>query len=402
MLHPTFRRCLFWAHLATGLVVGLIILVLAFTGLMMAFEPQLVARAERAIVREKANGQTTPLTPEELVGKFEQAGIKGKPSTLNFASDPEAPVVFLVNKGNQQLFHPTTGEHLGKGAENWRRFFQINLSIHRWLTWPAAQPAEGQGQKPPGEGEAKKGVAWKDVGGHINGAGTLAFLFLLATGLFLWIPKKRTWLAFKAVLTLQTRLKGRARDWNWHNLAGFWSAPFILMIAVTGAIMFYPWANKMLFNAVGEQPPAKREGPSGSEGRGEMGGHGGKGSPILATGLNQAYEAAAKAMPDWQSMSLELPDSTEKPFVATVTDASRGRPDRRVKLTIDRETLYVIGREGGFDKLSPGARLRQYARWLHTGELGGVFGQCLAVFATVSTLVLIWTGFALAWRRFRK
>jgi len=394
MLHPTFRRCLFWAHLFTGLVVGLIILVLAFTGLMMSFEPQLVARAERAIVREKANGKTTPLTPEELVGKFEQAGLKGKPSTLNFNHHPEAPVVFLLNKGNQQLFHPTTGEYLGKGAENWRRFFQINLSLHRWLTWPAAQPA-GQGQKPPGEGEAKKGVAWKDVGGHINAAGTLAFLFLLATGLFLWIPKKRTWAAFKAVLTLQTRLKGRARDWNWHNLAGFWSAPLLLMIAVTGAIMFYPWANKLLFNAVGEQPPAKRENQA-EMGRGE------KNPSIVATGLNQAYEAAGKAMPHWESMSLELPADAEKPFVVTVTDAGRGRPDRRVKLTIDRATFYVIGREGGFDKLTPGTRLRQYARWLHTGELGGVFGQCLAAFASVSTLVLIWTGFALAWRRFRK
>jgi uncharacterized iron-regulated membrane protein len=395
MLHPTFRRCLFWAHLATGLVVGLIILVLAFTGLMMSFEPQLVARAERAMVREKANGHTTPLTPEELVGKFEQAGLKGKPSTVNFTNDPEAPVAFLISKGNQQLFHPTTGEHLGKGAENWRRFFQINLSLHRWLTWPVAQP-EGQGPKPPSEGESKKGVAWKDIGGQINAAGTLAFLFLLATGLFLWIPKKRTWVAFKTVLTLQTRLKGRARDWNWHNLAGFWSAPLLLLIAVTGVIMFYPWANKLMFNAVGEQPPAKREGP------GEMGGRGGKGAPIVATGLNQAYETAAKAMPEWQAMSLELPDNAEKPFVATVTDASRGRPDRRVKLTIDRETLYVTGREGGFEKLTTGARLRQSVRWLHTGELGGVFGQCLAVFASVSTLVLIWTGFALAWRRFTK
>jgi len=222
----------------------------------MSFEPQIVARAERTMVRAKANGQTMPLGAEELVAKFEQSGLKGKPSTLNFTADPEAPVIFLINKGNQQLFHPATGEPLGKGAEGLRRFFQINLSLHRWLTWPAVQTGEG-GRKP--EGGGKKAATWKDVGGQINAAGTLAFLFLLFSGLFLWIPKKRTWAAFKTVLTLQTRLKGRARDWNWHNLAGFWASPFILLIAVTGVIMFYPWANKLLFSAFGEQPPAKRE-----------------------------------------------------------------------------------------------------------------------------------------------
>jgi uncharacterized iron-regulated membrane protein len=397
VLHPTFRRCLFWAHLFTGLIVGLILLMLAGTGLLMSFETQIIGRAEAAMVRQKANGDATALTAEELVGKFQQAGIKGKPSTLNFFADPDAPVAILVGRGNQHLFHPTTGEYLGKGAENVRRFFQINLSLHRWLTWPAAQPGDG-GNRPQG-GEPNKGVAWKDIGGHINAAGTLAFLFLLLSGLFLWIPKKRNWRAFKTVLTPQPRLKGRARDWNWHNLAGFWSSPLILTIAVTGCIMFYPWANKLLFQAVGEQPPAKREGLGGSA---EMGGRGGKPAPIVATGLNLAKQAAANAMPAWQAMSLELPDHAEKPFVVTVTNAGRGRPDKRVKLTIDRTTLEVTAREGGFDKLSQGGRLRQIVRWLHTGEFGGMLGQGLAAFAALSTLVLIWTGFALAWRRLAK
>lgn len=392
MLHPTFRRCLFWAHLATGLVVGLVILLLAVTGVVMSFEPQIVARAERAVVREKANGQTTPLTPEELVAKFEQSDLKGKPGTLNLTSEPEDPAIFLINKGNQHLFHPTTGEPLGKGAVGLRRFFQINLSLHRWLTWPAPQTGEGE-RKP--EGEGKKETTWKDVGGHINAAGTLAFLFLLLSGLFLWIPKKRTWKAFKAVLTLQIRLKGRARDWNWHNLAGFWFSPFLLLIAVTGLIMFYPWANKLLFNAFGEPPPAKRETAAAPK-------TGDQRPPIFAAGLNQAYQAAAQTMPGWRSMSLELPENGDKPFAVTVTDAGRGRPDRRVKLTIDRATFDVIGRESEFQKLTPGGRMRQFVRWTHTGEIGGWAGQLVAALTAAATLVLIWTGFALAWRRFAK
>ncbi|MGC4014970.1 MAG: PepSY domain-containing protein [Luteolibacter sp.] len=54
MVHPTLRRCLFWAHLATGVVAGLVILILAVTGILMSFETQIIGRAESKIVTAKA------------------------------------------------------------------------------------------------------------------------------------------------------------------------------------------------------------------------------------------------------------------------------------------------------------------------------------------------------------
>ena len=49
---------------------------------------------------------------------------------------------------------------------------------------------------------------------------------------------------------------------------------------------------------------------------------------------------------------------------------------------------------------NPGRRLRMYARFLHTGELFGLIGQTVAALCALATIILIWTGFALAWRRF--
>lgn len=383
MLHPTFRRCVFWGHLVIGVAVGLIILILAATGILLSFETQIIGAVERSLIREKSHGKSGVLAPEAMMTAIQTSGIKGQASTLNYSSNPEDPVVLLIDRGTQQLFHPATGESLGKGAEGTRGFFKTVLALHRWLTL-SAPPPDGKA------GADRRPITWKDIGGNINAAGSLAFLILLLSGLVLWVPKKRTWPAFKSVLTLNRRLKGRARDWNWHNLAGFWAAPLILIITLTGIIMFYPWANKLMFQVVGEQPPVK-QGPPGKSGGGQ--------TPILTTHLDRAAAVARLDMPEWKSMSMELPTDDRKPFTVTLTDASRGRPDRRVKLTIDRSSFEVTSREG-FEKLSTGSRLRQMVRWAHTGELGGIFGQALAAVACTATLVLIWTGYALAWRRF--
>lgn len=42
-------------------------------------------------------------------------------------------------------------------------------------------------------------------------------------------------------------LRGRARDWNWHNRIGFWSAIPLFFIVLSGVIMSYGWANNLLY-----------------------------------------------------------------------------------------------------------------------------------------------------------
>ena len=43
----TFRKILFWLHLIAGLIAGVLIAVMCFTGTVLAFEKELVAYAER-------------------------------------------------------------------------------------------------------------------------------------------------------------------------------------------------------------------------------------------------------------------------------------------------------------------------------------------------------------------
>jgi uncharacterized iron-regulated membrane protein len=59
----------------------------------------------------------------------------------------------------------------------------------------------------------------------------------------------------------------------------------------------------------------------------------------------------------------------------------------------------IIRRES-FADLSTGRQVRTWTRFLHTGEALGWAGQAIAGLACLGGCFLVYTGFALAWRRF--
>ena len=58
-------------------------------------------------------------------------------------------------------------------------------------------------------------------------------------------------------------LTGKARDWNWHNVIGFWSSSVLVVLTLTAAVMSYPWANDLLYTLTGSEPPPRAQGPTG-------------------------------------------------------------------------------------------------------------------------------------------
>ena len=82
-----------------------------------------------------------------------------------------------------------------------------------------------------------------------------------------------------------------------------------------------------------------------------------------------------------------------------MTDATHWNQFARSQLTLDAATADVVRWEP-YAASSAGQKLRGWMRFAHTGELGGVIGQFVAGLACVGGAFLVWTGFALAFRRF--
>lgn len=80
--------------------------------------------------------------------------------------------------------------------------------------------------------------------------------------------------------------------------------------------------------------------------------------------------------------------------------AASWHPSPRSQLVLDPFAAEVVKWEP-FAGQNLGRRLRACVRPLHTGEAGGSVGQAVALAASTGGVVLVWTGIALAARRFR-
>jgi uncharacterized iron-regulated membrane protein len=174
--------------------------------------------------------------------------------------------------------------------------------------------------------------------------------------------------------------------------------------------MSYQWANALLFRATGTEPPTPRSAESQrpSDGKQKTAGTKGADTPrgqrdagpkeIRTAGLNQAWAAAEKKLTGWQSISLRFPNKPGEPLTFLIDQGNGARPDLRATLTLDAATGEEV-RWQPYSSQTAGQRARAWVRWIHTGEAGGILGQTAALLVTVATMVLIWTGLALTWRR---
>jgi uncharacterized iron-regulated membrane protein len=368
------REIFFWFHLAVGLVAGAVILVMAVTGALLAFERQITDWAERGYQVAPPAPGAAHLPVEALIAKAVEGRPGARPASLTLQADAGAPALVSLGRDKTVFVDPYTGRVLGEGARSVRAFFHRVESWHRWL----------------GAGDAGR-----DAARRVTGACNLGFLGLVLTGIVLWLPRKWTGRQVRNVAWFRRGLRGKARDFNWHNVLGLWSwAPLVLIVA-TGVVMSYPWANGLLFRLAGDRPPAGR--PGGGEG-GERGGRPREGAPGLE-GLDELWARAERRVPGWTSLSVRMPGSARAPVSFTIARGDRGRPDLRAQLTLDRWSGEVVRWEP-FSSQSRGRRWRSWARWIHTGEAGGWLGQTVAAVVSAGTIALVWTGWAMAWRRF--
>lgn len=361
------RKFLFWLHLAGGVAAGVLIFAIALSGIVISFERQISNVANGFSIANP--GGAPKLGVEEMMAALKAHDPARTPTSIIVESDPGAPASAQYGKDKTLFLDPYSGKILGEGAKGIRGFFQFVTSLHRWLAF---------------QGSAK------DLGQSINSAAALVFFFLILSGLCIWIPKRWSRRTFKPIVLFQRQLKGRAREWNWHNVLGIWFALPLLLISGTGLVIAYPWASGLLFRAVGESPPPPQP----------------KGPPPAAlvwvdsmAGWNAAYAHAEALSTGWQSIQFQYPSG--KKAVFHVSDSHRGRPDLRQTVTVDLSNNSVAKVET-FASQSTGRRLRTWARWVHTGEAGGWPGQGLAAFSAMSAVVLVWTGLSLAIRRFAR
>lgn len=367
MTLASFRKWVFWAHLITGLVAGLFVFIMSFTGVLLTYERQLKELAEMSYAVEPR--EQTPLTTDQVVDILQARHPQELHIYVRWVNREGAAIPAWAGR-HSYLLHPYSGDVLRQGEGATAGFFHVVTDLHRYLLLTGDN---------------------RVIGKTINGYANLVFLFLLITGFYLWFPKRFNWRAIKQNSWLPKRYINRGqRNRQWHFTFGIWSLPALFIIAATATLFHFEWANKALYGAFGQSLPEPEQ----------------HAEVMSLAGDRVAYErlfieakrhAHENGYHDWYSMWMEIGEHEYE--ARFYIDKSIGR---RQELAY---SLYFDTRSGAVTEVqrksdwSEGGQAWGTARFLHTGEYFGFIGQTIAGAVSLLACILVYTGVLLAWRR---
>jgi uncharacterized iron-regulated membrane protein len=365
----TFRKIIFWLHLTVGVVAGTVIFIMSVTGALLAFEKNITEFAEREqrVVAPQENARK--LSVLEILAKVREAKPDTKFSSVSLQNAPNAAWQVGLGRDGQIFVNPFTGEITGEGAKGVRGVFRGVTDWHRWLAV--------SGDNRP-------------IAKSVTGACNLAFLFLAISGVYIWMPRRFSWRHFAPVLWFRRGLRGRARNFNWHNVIGFWSSLVLIVLTVTASVISYQWAGNLVYTLTGNEVPQQQQQQNQNQ-QNEQ-------ADILPENINELWTRAEKQTENPKAISLRLP--VAKDAVFTIDEGRYWNRFGRSTLTLNPQSGEIAKWES-YGEQNSGRQLRLWMRFTHTGETGGFVGQLIGFIACISGAFLVWTGFSLALRRFR-
>jgi uncharacterized iron-regulated membrane protein len=392
-----FRKILFWTHLVAGLIAGLSIGIMCFTGTALAFEKELVAWSERDARRVTPPAVDTPrLSLDDLQRRLREAQPEARPTTVVLQNDPTIAVTFAAGRSGSFYADPYSGEVRQSASKAMDEFMHVMTDWHRFLGF------HGEASRPRGK--------------LVNGICNIAFCVLAVTGLYLWMPRQWSWRALRPIVWFRQNSTSKARDFNWHNAIGFWSAPILIVLTLTAMPISFRWAGNLIYTLTGTEQPAP-----GATGPGAAAGPAIEIPPpppgTRPLGQDALFAIAQKEVPAWKTITLRTGGTgrtagagargegraegarAPQPITFTIREEGTWPRTATTTLTLDPFTGEVL-RRVGYAEQNAAQQVRSWTRFLHTGEALGWLGQVIAGLASLGGCFLVYTGFALSWRRF--
>jgi uncharacterized iron-regulated membrane protein len=109
------RRVFFWVHLTTGCCAGAVIFLMSITGVLLAYQRQILSAADREYryTQPPAGGQQLPI--EILLQRFVSAG-QALPANVMLHADPAAAVEMNFGRERTVYVNGYSGAIAGEGT----------------------------------------------------------------------------------------------------------------------------------------------------------------------------------------------------------------------------------------------------------------------------------------------
>ncbi len=357
-------------HLWLGLTSGLMLFIIALTGAIYAFQPEL-SKATQPYLSVEAKDQ--PFLPVSQLKEIAAKQLAGKkPNRIIFKGrDGAAIVQFFAKKPKPYYFSvfldPYTGEVMKVKDMN-TDFFRFILNGHMYLWLP--QP----------------------VGHQVVIYSTLIFFVILVSGIVLWWPRSKA--RMKSSFKVKWNASPKRLNYDLHNVFGFYASWIILFAVLTGLVWGFEWfANTEYWVISGGQKKQKIPQPLSAK--------------VSATertpALDKIFNTVTAAYPKAAGYQLNFP-AHDSASVVVRAYPDEGTFYRMDNLYFDQYTAKEIPVKyyGKYADAKAAEKAIRMNYDIHIGAIAGLPGRILMFFAALVVASLPITGFYIWWGKKKK
>ena len=354
-------------HLWLGITTGIVVSVIALSGCLYVFERELRDRLDPFRCVEPEAGTLLPPSALRAIAERQLPGETA--SRVYYEGRQRAAYVQFGNIKTPYyklaFLNPYDGRVLAMKDMN-QDFLHVVFSLHyRLLLEP-------------------------ELGTTIVDCATLVFVFILISGLVNWWPRR--WAVLAQRLRIRWQTTWRRRNYDLHNVLGFYVFPLALIFALTGLVWGFDWFNGAVrwlasggWRGALASRPATLEMPSPTD------------SP--SQNVDAAWQCITRANPDAEATIVFFPSNSQR-TLRLVVNPQRYTYYRTDHYDFDPHTLAAApGRDswGRYQDATAAGVVRRVNFDVHSGAILGLPGKILACLASLIVASLPVTGF-LVWR----
>ncbi|MCB0628249.1 MAG: PepSY-associated TM helix domain-containing protein [Saprospiraceae bacterium] len=367
------KKILHQVHLWLGLGTGLVVFIVSITGCLYAFQKEIqdlyqdyrftevkdLPVLPPSVFEAKARGRL----PEYHLHAINYPGTGKNVEAIFYGLEPEEH--YFIS------YHDPYTAEIVHVQNMYKTFFQWVLIGHYYLWLPPV------------------------IGQPLVAYSTLLFVIMLLTGLVLWFPRNKAAARQRFWFRWKSSTRWKRKNYDLHNILGFYSLWLLLVVALTGMIFGIQWFRTSFYAMTG-----------------------GKKSTVYVDPVSVAKNGERTDRPVidliWEKMQSEHPDAVSIEVHTIESDTSviaanaNSRDDVYWTLDyryFDQYTLEEIPVDHIYGRLhnADGAdKLLRMNYDIHVGAILGFPGKILAFLLSLTAASLPVTGTMVWWGRRRK
>jgi uncharacterized iron-regulated membrane protein len=348
-------------HLWVGLILSIPIILIGLSGSALLLQreilrwsiPAVSSVGESQSIASMVAAAQASVDPTLRANSVELPSSRGRPALVQFQFANRPP------RNMEVYVDPVSLKVLGS-AEIIRRgpIRDVLVTMHEYLMLPG------------------------HIGLPLVGYLAVALTFMASSGLILWWPKKGRWLS---AFLVRRGARGLRLHLDLHHAAGIWGSVLLLILSISGIYLAFPQSVAETARAVfpstlvADDPPFPRHPPP--------------------SGPDQAFEFATAALPDARVTGIQLPRTSDRPFMVQMETPGFGPSIPPITIAFDTKSGDISIDDPRSYRTANRVLNALYALHFSVG-MGGVW-TFLVFLAGLLPLLLAITGFNIWWLKRR-